>query len=139
MKRTSAACLCHLNPRSSRCVTSVVAPQSSVLSLRCPERKACVGANTHTRCRITDTLEVTRGHVSFRTRCLTPSNHPECNSFSDYFLRRLQSPHRAVLLAVAVSVVPSLFFSHFNPVTHTGSHRRHPPLTRSSIFGLFFC
>lgn len=46
-------------------------------SRRRPERKACVEANA--RCRITDTLGVTWGHVCFRTRCLVPLNYPGCS------------------------------------------------------------
>lgn len=100
--------------------------------LRCPERKA----NTHSR--ITDTLEVTWGHVCFRTQCLMPLNNPGCNfSFLQYLQSFGPSLHKAVVLAVAVKVSPSFF----QPPRPRDSHQVSPssPLTRSSVFGLFFC
>lgn len=107
MKRTSAACLCHLNPHKSCCVTSIIAPESSVLSHGVLREKQ------------TRTLQNHWHSVGDMGSCMFPYTVPDALKlpwmqffffFPDYFLYYLQSfrtsLHKAVLLAVAASVSP---------------------------------
>lgn len=139
MKRTSAACLCHLNPNESRCVTSIVAPQFSVHPTVSWEKSLCCDANTHTHAHTAESLTLWRWHACFRTRCLMPLNYPGCSFFRVIFSSICSPSERHCtkqFFCLSLYQFFPLFFSHLDPVTHTGSHR-HPLWLARAFLGCF--